>query len=400
MMKIEWDQENNIIRVGDAVFSSYRRFANSASWANKVLEANNKNIRLNEYAKNQKEANKQASEALGCSRAVLYKHFNALQLKVFVAPVYDILKNVGFSRRGFNTECLRKIHKHKDILEEVYNDKLYNILPIVCETGKSPKELKQEMKQAWKSISKNSLNKNKALVKACKGYETERLVELHDLPTTVLKNFFSCRPEVQRYIATHFKGKWNKVGNLNGDIRLFGDACYLADQLGESVDWKWTPRRVKEEHDRMSKEITAKKYSKDVFKSVEDISCKALKSGDYTAILLDNAFAIADEGNNMGHCVVGYSDSVRDGKYLVYSVTKNSERSSTIGIYLRDSYKYINNNTGASKLEEPIWMLQQQYGRYNALVVDEEERQLAQILVGMLNKKLDKPEFYLHNNVT
>lgn len=386
-MKIEWDKENNTITVGDAVFPRYMRFPNSAIWANTVLLGNNLPRGLNIYTKNLKEANKAASDALGCSRTVLFKHFNTLQLKVFVAPVYDILKKVAFSGRGFSPRALHMIHRSKGILEEVYNDGLYNILPIVCETGLSPKELKAELKSVWKVISKNSLHKNKALAKAARSdHDIIRMQQIAHLPTSVLQNFGSSTPTEMAWIAEHFKGSWNKPTEINKHTRLFREAHFLAAQLGQEVNPKWTPRRVTEEHDRMSKEITARKYSKDVFDSVRDIPVKSLKSGKYVAKLLDNAFSIADEGNAMGHCVAGYSDSVRQGSYLVYSVTKDGGRSSTIGVNKGNGYSYHNQLTGKTHVDTPAWKLQQQYGRYNAHVTDEEEHNLAQTIVEQLNK--------------
>ena len=381
-MKIEWDETNNVIRVGKADFSQYTRWRNSAEWANKVLVGNDMvNCRLNTYAVNRIEDNKRASEALGCSRSVLYNHFNKLQLKAFIVPIYDIVKKIGYSRKGFNVAIVNKTNKNKDKLQEAYNDKLYNILPIVAATGMSPKELKQEFKGAWKTISKNSLNKNKALSYAAS--KTNRFVALAHIPTTVLENFAGHDNQTIQYIANNFKGSWNKT--LVQETRLFIDTQLMAERLGEVADPKWSVRRVKEEHDRMSKELTARKYSKDVFDSVKDIPVKFLKSGEYTATMLDSAFLIADEGNAMGHCVASYSDSVREEHYLVYSVTKNGERSSTIGINIKHGWKGKDN-------KEPYFILQQQYGRYNTYVTDEEEKNFAQTLVGLLNKKIDSDD--------
>lgn len=384
-MKIEWNKENNTISVGKAVFSSYKRFINSAAWAKYVLQANGLPSELSTYAKNRKEANKVASDALGCSRAVLFRHFNALQLKVFVAPIYDILKKVAFSRKGFDTNILTKINNNRNMIEQVYKDGLYNILPIVVESENSPQYLKKNLKGAWKIIANNSLNKNKSLAKAVRGLsDLSRMQAIAGIPTTVLQNFKQASADEMHWIANHFKGKWNKPAEVNRQAQLFRDARYMANQLAQDVNPNWTPRRLKEEHDRMCKEITARKYSKDVFDSVKDIPCKALKSGEYVATLLDSAFLIADEGNSMGHCVAGYADQVRQGDYLVYSVTKDGERSSTIGINKRQtSFDVI----GSHPETRTYWYLQQQYGRYNAHVKDEEERKLAAALVGLLNKQ-------------
>jgi hypothetical protein len=387
-MKIEWDKEKNVITVGKAVFKNYTRFQNSAAFANFVLRQNDLPTHLNSHGKNGKEDNKLTADALCCSRSVLFKHYNALQLKVFVAPVYDILKKVGYSRNGFSAEALRKIHTNKEKLQAVYNDGLYNILPIVCETGKSPQELKKELKNAWKTISKNSLNKNKYLARAIKGYDDPeiRLNQLKDIPSTVLKNFHATRPEVQAYVAKNFKGLWSHPQRCAGDIRMYSDTTWLATQLGEDTSniHSWTPRRMKEEHDRMSKEINARKYSKDLFDSVKDISVKCVELEGYKATLLDNAFAIAEEGTSMGHCVGLYADSVREGDYLVYSVTKDGERSSTIGI-VRQSGR-----NQATEQKYTTCRLQQHYGKYNQAVTEETEKLICSYVIQKLNKGEEK----------
>lgn len=374
MLKIEWDQQKNVVSVGKAEFTSYISFKNSASWAGYILSQNG----MHEQVYNTKQRNKEIADMLGCSRSVLYKHFNKLQAKAFIAPIYDVLKKVSKYQGGqrWDGNIIRKVNESKDILLQTYEDKLYNILPIIALTGKSPKELKQEYKGVWKIISKNSLNKNKALVKAGSKYHAN-ISSLAHLPTTILEKFSNNNAVVMEYIANNFKGQWNKP--LANETRIAKDAVYLAEQLGVTVDPKWTPRRMKEEHDKMSQNITAKKYSKDVFDSVKDVSIKAFEHEGYVATLLDNAFAIAEEGNAMGHCVAGYSGSVARGAYLVYSVMKDGERSSTIGINRRA--------ISLAKKEYGQWYLEQQYGKYNTSVKDEEERKLAEIIVGMLNKE-------------
>lgn len=381
-MKIEWDKQSNIIKVGKAEFSFYRKWKNSAEWTNYVFDKNDIKFRLATYSKNSKTNNKIASDALGCSRSTLFNHFNKLQLKVFVAPVYDILKKVAFSGRGFSQVHLKKIHKNLPVVRQVYNDKLYNILPVVVEHEESPQQLKKELKGAWKVIANNSLNKNKALANAAKRHQDlNRLQKLAHLPTTVLKNFNHAGIEELEYIALHFKGMWNKTVDINNQLYILRDTIRMANKLGENVNLKWTPRRLKEEHDRMAREITARKYSKDQFESTKNISVKSISIGDYTAVLLESAFDVAEEGNVMGHCVAGYADHVREGNYLVYSVMKNGQKVSTIGIQKGKMWYSVND------ADKNDWALQQHYGRFNASVDNEDEKKLGSEIVKMLNEK-------------
>lgn len=369
-MKIEWDVARNVISVGKAEYTGFIQFKNSQTFASKILADND--ISMSVY--NTKERNKQVADLLGCSRSVLFKHFDKLQKKAYIAPVYDVLKKVSKFQNGqrWDITIVWKVNRHKTALQEVYNDGLYNLLPFVAELGLSPKELKVAYKGVWKVISKNSLHKNKLLVK-----RMDKIGQgVHEIPATLLKYQYSV--PALKYLANNFKGSWSKQEIMEKESRYFHDCERLAGQLGEAVDSKWTVRRLKEEHDRMSKEITARKYSKDVFESVKDIPVKEMCHAGYKATLLDSAFAVADEGNSMGHCVAGYADDVREGTYLVYSITKDGERSSTVGIFRRA--------ISHAKKEYGQWNFQQQYGRYNASVKDVEERELAKSIVEMLNK--------------
>ena len=372
-MEIVWDQESNKILVGKAEFATYINWKGWKEWAKAVVIKNDGWDA--KFPHHPKDLNKFLAEKLGCTPSKMYKHFQKLQYKAFVAPYKDVFMKVGFKPGRIDERMLMRVIDNYAVCKQVYDDGLYNILPIVAFTGKSPVELKKEYKSKWKVIANNSLNKNKAIVNTMrKGWHN--LENIADLPTTVLMKCSGNDWISLQYIAQHFKGKWSKSREMHREVMLFDDTRRMAEQVGKTVSYKWTPRRVKEEHDRMAKELNAQKYSPAPFPVLETMNLEVLEYAGFVATPLVSAKAIADEGATMGHCVAGYINSVRNGSYLVYSVTKDGERTSTIG--LRKHYKMAS--------EDSRWDINQQYGRFNKPVDDEDERDIVDIILSKLNK--------------
>lgn len=379
-MRIEHNAENNTITVGKATF---RRFANYKSrkvWAQIVCRENN----ITYPHGHPKDENKALSDILGCSAVQMYKHFCGLQMKVFVAPYYDVLKHVSFSRGRIPAEALWRVSKHYSVLKPVLDDKLFHLLPIVAATGKSPQQLKAEMKNKWKAVSANSLHRNKALYHCIKAEANcvEAMAKLLPIPTTVLQNHSRGGVPVMEYLAHNFKGQW--CHPLSRESTLYHDTVRMARQLDEEVSPKWTPRRVQQEHYRMSREITARRYSPEPFKSCVGLPAE-VEEGEYKATLLNSAQLVAQEGEAMGHCVAGYADDVRQGSYLVYSITKGGQRSSTLGIRVHNTVISSESDPDLNRTSTS-YAFNQHHGKFNRRVVDETEQRLVYTVIEYLNK--------------
>lgn len=365
-MKIEYNKETNTISIGKYSTSKYKHLT-FKDWLYEVLIENDCTAKV--YPR--KEYYKTATEVLTCTPSVMYKIFRKLQYKVYVVPYLEYVNKIGFKKSGVDVCMLEKIIENKEILDQVKEDGLLNIIPFICHRSKNPAELKTMYGKHWKKIANNSLHRNKYLslfgVKA--GEYTE-------LPTTLLKHKRLCTHhsvELIKHLTLHYKGKWKDIEKNYAVIHLFDDTEKLADTLGKVVNPAWSPRRLKEEHDKLAKEVNAKKYSKDVFKSLEDVQVKELqhKSG-ISAVLLDNAFDIADEGTCMNHCVGLYTSDVARGTYLVYSVRDmQGSRLSTLGIRIIEG-KYVFN---------------QHYGKCNSVVTDVEQIAVVESILVELNKE-------------
>lgn len=363
-MKITLCKEKQTISIGNFSIDKYTATA-FKPWLHKVLLDND--CYASTYPR--KAYYKTATEVLQCTPSVLYKHFMKLQYKVYIVPYLEYMNKIGFNKGGVNIAALDKIIKNKELLEQAKKDNLWNLIPFICHFSKSPAELKVIFGKDWRKIANNSLHRNKYL-----SVIGNTIVEYIDVPTTLIKQRrLTCHSaNLLKHLELHYKGKWKDIGKNSSVIDLFVDTERLADNLSKLVNPAWTPRRLKEEHDKMSKEINAKKYSKEVFKSIENVQVKELQHKGVHAVLLDNAFDIADEGTCMNHCVGLYSRAVATGDYLVYSVRDLSKnRLSTVGINIING-EYIFN---------------QHYGKCNLAVSCPEQTALVKELIIKLNKK-------------
>jgi hypothetical protein len=374
-MMLTWDKTSKTIRMGACEFSRYTNFKNRAAWVNTVLHDND----VTGLPSHPKWRNKMASAVLGGSIPQLYKWFNQLQYKQFVVPYKDLLTKISFQRGRIDSKRLQQIVKHEALLRQAVADGQTNLLPILTATGKTPQELKKEMGKSWKVLCKNSLNKNKAVARAYweirnPAYLGNVLTFLGTKPTTVLETYSGEDQNVISHVTAHYRGSWGKFDSKIG--RQLRDTQMLASQLEKPFDPLWSPRRMKEEHDSMSREITARRYSPAKLDILDFVPVKTFEHEGYTATLLDSRALVAEEGSAMGHCVAGYAESVANGSYLVYSVRKDGERSSTLGINIRK----IEGNT--------VYSFSQHYGKYNARLTDTNEHAIGNLVLINLNEKL------------
>lgn len=410
-MRMDWDKDKNQITIGKAVFSSYMNFKNSQAFAREVFRLNDipypsrgagwltvergdyeslDDLGISDYiqsyvaeevpCKPLQKVNKEVGDILGCSYATLYRHFQKLQFKAFVAPVYHLYKyvNTWQHKRGIIVkDTLERVWQRKDILEPVYKDGLYNLLPIVAETGLTPQELKKELKGGWKIVAGNSRTRNIYIARGARSRRSGLTWLTTKAPTTLIQHGIPIDKPGTEYLASNFKGHWKDRRKMFDELRMFTDTEMLAGQLGiqTSIKPTWTPRRLKEEHDRLAKLVNQKRFSPEKYESLRGFPVERFEHEGYVATLLDSALLIAEEGSDMGHCVAGYTSCVKSGTYLVYSVSKDGQKSSTIG---------INRLEGSPQRV----VVQQHYGKYNAHLKDENEKALARLLELEINNQL------------
>lgn len=388
------------VQVGKARFSQYRKFTKIGEFINAIDEKPvvkydntfelidndpfgllnpNPAPKIEGYDKlNFKHAfYKKAGDELGCSAKVLMNHVNKLMYKVFVSDLNQ--KHVkSFGINPVNKQLIGfyidKVRKHHELLNQVEKDGIYNIAPFVLHYGMQPQQLKEKFgKGAWKRLCKNSFHKNSLLINKPTCWS--------DVPSSLLKNVdtsYILQIHETRYtklfewLKLHFKGSWGNKKVISRASDIFLDTLRMASDLDENVSVKWNPEKIKKCHDEFAKRISRAQFSDKKFNWVDDFKVQEFTFGSFTATLLTSAAQIAEEGDAMSHCVGSYASYSKEGSYLVYSVKKDGERYSTIGLNVNPSTKDVSFN--------------QQYMRFNQVVDNEDAKVLAYQLVELINK--------------
>lgn len=376
VLRMQHNEEQNSIAFGDCIITNYIQFKNVKAFAKYILN-DNKSIHLSWHPKY---FNKCMMELLGYPLSHIYKCYKGLAYKIYVVPYLDLLTKIHFKPGKISTETLQKIVATEPLLRQAQKDGQYNLLPIIMELKMSPQELKKTMGNKWKIIANNSLNKNKFLAGVTKTvwqqHAVEKIKNCAHLPTTVLQHHGHNSLEILEHIAAHYRGVWSK--ELNSQIIHINDTKRLAEQLDKPFNHLWSPRRMKEEHDKYSKELTARKFSSKPLQILEGVPTKEFEYEGYKATLLKSRALIAEEGQCMNHCVASYTDSVAQSRYLVYSITKDGERSSTLGISIKKGWMNDENKR--------YYMFNQHYRRFDHPVENEHEKEIGQLIIKELNK--------------
>lgn len=97
------------------------------------------------------------------------------------------------------------------------------------------------------------------------------------------------------------------------DSHYFIDACKIGGQLGHKVNCSWSVRRLKEEHDKWSKEYDTivMKYEPVIDLNIAQVYRDFAEFSGYTLLLTNHE--LINEGRLMRHCVGSYTSNVNSG---------------------------------------------------------------------------------------
>ncbi len=280
----------------------------------------------------------------------------------------------------------------EELLQQCRKDGIANVIPIVAYFGKSPQELKKSLgEQAWKKLCKNSYSRNRLLF--LKSNHRVTPVDWNTVPSTILKGRTHWIPEVYEWLIKTQKvplKNYSKDYNIQREVGLYTDTQRMCIGAGETFNPNWSKRRMKEEHDRLSRmqqEIAnrmaaeynveyAKLLEKDFRELHKGLETVRFDSG-VVATPLVNMQQVQEEGSKMHHCVGSYASMCAKGEYLVWRLTRGDVET-TLGIDVHHG-KYS---------------FDQHYGHCNAIVEDQDLKDAAESVVKMLNeknKRLDNP---------
>lgn len=374
------DKENKTVSFAGETWDSFR-----------ILTSNSEPLSmLGNFRGSPKKINKEFTEQYGITPTNFRKKFNGLMGEIWIDPVRKHVKRFAYSvTRKIIPHKLLAIHEMLPVIEQAEKDGNYHLVPWIISKKADPKKLREVYgKSIWKQICKQSMSRNKYIVNLAD--HNHAIQHLLSAPSWLLKqgrNGHFSASESTEYVMkfadfrinkqrkdfasqAEWRNYYLKLQELQRLIDIYKDTKRMAVQLGRPFRTDWSPEKLKEKHQEYSEAVLANKYSSETFEHLIDFKHKIVEHRGYTARLLDSPMSIYQEGKAMHHCVGMYSGYVAQKEYLVYTVTKDGKKTSTIGI-TRDVNK---------------WRLQQQYGLCNASVNCSDERELAEKVVILLNK--------------
>lgn len=352
----------------------------------------------------------------GITAKVLAKCLNREFMEILVSPIRKHVSRYCFNSINCNMVQAKHIHKVKPILDQCEDDGIENIAPICLLLKANPSECKAQLgKSLWKTLCKNSLTKNVLIYKqATKSiawnyeYNTVGIIKnqlelLNSFKSKHLKRGNNIRgTEVGRFDRY---GLW--VNNTGGSYNLALDTDRMSKDLNEKFSLKWSPTKMQKMHDRYSLTLQKQREEELLKRQAEHntqweaveryLPCDTIELDGYVATLIKTPLELHREGEAMHHCVGSYASSVKSGDYLVYSITKDGERVSTLGMIHTKVVKTLEGNVklgGISTLTtkdfSEVVAVDQHYGKHNSKVIEETPLQLANLVVESLNKLLEE----------
>jgi hypothetical protein len=320
---------------------------------------------------------KQFTKEYGMTPTAFRTIHNAIKTQQWIDPVRELSKRLCFGcTRKPIPHLMSRLHNNLPLIEEAISDNLDNIVPFIFSHGASPKDLKKLYgKSLWKLLCKNSFTRNNLLVKVVdKSFAYYSSIDLRK-GVTILNQFPSTRLKRGATISHRYPlnetGLWLQRNKIEGSrfVHLYEDTYSMAVELGLTFKDSWGVAKMEERHKHFTDIVNAKKYSPEPFLCYKDLPFREGVYKGYNITLLDNKLAIITEGKVMHHCVGSYADRSSKGEYLVYSITKDGVRTSTLG--LRVSV------TGYS--------FSQHYGHCNAYITDSDEKAISSYILDKLN---------------
>jgi hypothetical protein len=147
----------------------------------------------------------------------------------------------------------------------------------------------------------------------------------YKLPSPVSKLLYSMKKtHLQSNYLRYYIEYMINVENLHNtlptyDFNIFYDTVKMAKTLNKKVNCSWSAKRLKEEHDNWSREITDIVFTEgDRLMNVKDIFIKFAETSGFKLLMTTKEMNI--EGRKNDHCVATYVSKVDNGNCGIYSI--------------------------------------------------------------------------------
>jgi len=263
-----------------------------------------------------KKRNKIAAETFGprIHRNLPAAFYNTFIKANFSQESYFALRHIGNKWKTFDQTKVNMAVGNKQIIQQLEKDELYHLIPFAIVFGMGPEEGKKHLgASAWKKVANNSKTRNKYIFQSGHKFSPEIL----DLRSGILtQSLFT--GDLSDIIAGKLAPT---IADFPRTRHLVEDTRRMCARLDVPFNKNWSLSRFEREHDKLSKEILAQRFSKESF-------CDPHQEviDGYTFTRLISKFEIAKEGSEMRHCVASYADDAECGRYEVYQVEGRGER--------------------------------------------------------------------------
>jgi len=385
-LPIEIDHENLIITFGKAKISVFHKLRtpkkeyhliNEAIYGSNMVCTNPKKV----YEEFTKEFDITPKAAIGLLKNLGWKiiagDFTSAQIFKYCYP--------RSPKRQIDPTKVKTLHQMKDVVKQALADNQENLVPLILSTGMSPKQIKDSIsKSCWKALLKTSYTKVQLL---SRGRTNEKHLQTLETDLSLSTSYIEYCGVLSHRSLDHItinrlckeRRKLSDYRFIDDTASLVKDTVMIAEQIGYTVNPKWSYNRWKEEHQIVSRKLRAKEFSDEkITKGVYSKLPKEVVVGENKATLLDSCLAVAFEGDNMGHCVGGYARSCLTGNYVVYHLTLEDGTEATLGC----------NVVTSTDDKQHFLSYQQCYGKYNARV----DTTFARSLIEGINSQYLKEE--------
>lgn len=336
-----------------------------------------------------------------------FKAWNGVMWKVWVGDDWALIKKLCLGRFGrIEPGLLYNFREHEPQIRQAIADGLMHLVPLIHVTGLCPQNLRGRFgKGLWRKLSHNTFSRNRLIATRIHREASRRgrivlksvliktgVEQLAVFPSTIipkmapfgLEQYSGMAPYIEHLKKAKLLGKVT-VDQLIRSRFIQYDTRRMAQQLGVEFDENWGYATLIRKHEEFSKRINERQYSKEPWSTFgwpEEVI-----KGDYAFHLLNNAYALREEGTSMHHCVGSYVEASRSGNYIHYSVRYKGEKLSTL--------QFRKTTMGWNPGEDFAWALGQHYGPCNRILPDEHTKSLTPIIKDMMeemNEKMPKPK--------
>lgn len=235
----------------------------------------------------------------------------------------NMLRYEGKQWHRYDSTLVQQAHGVLPYINEAERDGLLNLVPVIIAHEAPPQVIRSTIgRGAWRRAANNSVTRNVLIMNALRRCGTknrsENFIRLLEFPSGVMRGVVAATDD--EMIAARITPR-KRPQEFQHTLHLIRDTRRMVDDFNP----QWGYRRMREEHERATRDLLLKRHSD---KKFTDDWAYAEKG--YTATLLTSKADIATEGAVQHHCVASYAGYAAKGDYAVFRI-EGKERA-TAGI--------------------------------------------------------------------